>query len=123
MTFFIGWLGYWEMMNITVAIVIIFYLFFLNYSGHPPGGLIAHNNTAEKIVHPILDAMQTTPSFVYLLPAVMLFGLGKVPGVIATTIYALPPIVRMTNLGIRNVARYGYYGCRFLWLYPFTKVN
>ncbi|MBS1348037.1 MAG: ABC transporter permease subunit [Firmicutes bacterium] len=103
MTFFIGWLGYWEMMNITVAIVITS-IFFSLIIGIPLGVFIAHNNTAEKIVHPILDAMQTTPSFVYLLPAVMLFGLGKVPGVIATTIYALPPIVRMTNLGIRNVA-------------------
>ena len=65
--------------------------------------MIARYNAIEKIVHPILDAMQTTPSFVYLLPAVMLFGLGKVPAVLATTIYALPPVVRMTNLGIRNV--------------------
>lgn len=102
MTFFIGWLGYWEMMNITVAIVITS-IFFSLFIGIPLGIIMAKSDTVEKIIHPILDAMQTTPSFVYLLPAVMLFGLGKVPAVLATTIYALPPVVRMTNLGIRNV--------------------
>lgn len=102
MTFFIGWLGYWEMMTITVAIVITAICFSL-FIGIPLGILMAKNDVIEKFVHPILDAMQTTPSFVYLLPAVMLFGLGKVPAVLATTIYALPPVVRMTNLGIRNV--------------------
>ncbi len=102
MTFVIGWLGYWEMMNITVAIVITS-IFFSLFMGIPMGIIMAKSDTVEKIIHPILDAMQTTPSFVYLLPAVMLFGLGKVPAVFATTIYALPPVVRMTNLGIRNV--------------------
>lgn len=102
MTFLIGWLGYWQLMNVTVSIVLTS-IFFSLFLGIPLGILIARNNTIEKIVHPILDAMQTTPSFVYLLPAVMLFGLGKVPAVLATTIYALPPVVRMTNLGIRNV--------------------
>lgn len=102
MTFFIGWLGYWQMMNVTVAIVITSIIFSL-VIGIPLGVFIAQHDTAERIIHPILDAMQTTPSFVYLLPAVMLFGLGKVPAVLATTIYALPPVVRMTNLGIRSV--------------------
>ena len=102
MIFVIGWLGYWELMNITVAIVLTS-IFFSLILGIPLGIMIARYNAVEKIVHPILDAMQTTPSFVYLLPAVMLFGLGKVPAVLATTIYALPPVVRMTNLGIRNV--------------------
>lgn len=102
MTFFIGWLGYWEMMNITVAIVITS-IFFSLFIGIPLGIIMAKSDTVEKVIHPVLDAMQTTPSFVYLLPAVMLFGLGKVPAVFATTIYALPPVVRMTNLGIRNV--------------------
>lgn len=102
MTFFIGWLGYWDMMNITVAIVLTS-IFFSLFMGIPLGILMAKSNTIEKIIHPVLDAMQTTPSFVYLLPAVMLFGLGKVPAVLATTVYALPPVVRMTNLGIRNV--------------------
>ena len=102
MTFLIGWLGYWEMMNVTVAIVLTSILFSLTL-GIPLGILIARYDTAEKVLHPILDAMQTTPSFVYLLPAIMLFGLGKVPAVLATTIYALPPVVRMTDLGIRSV--------------------
>lgn len=102
MTFFVGWLGYWEMMTITVAIVITS-IFFSLFMGIPLGIIMAKNDTIERIIHPVLDAMQTTPSFVYLLPAVMLFGLGKVPAVFATTIYALPPVVRMTNLGIRNV--------------------
>lgn len=121
MLFVIGWLGYWEMMTITVAIVITSIIFSLGV-GIPLGILIARHDMLEKIIHPILDAMQTTPSFVYLLPAVMLFGLGKVPGVIATTIYALPPVVRMTNLGIRNVEESSMmvadaYGCT-----PFQKL-
>jgi glycine betaine/proline transport system permease protein len=104
MVFTIGWLGYWPMMILTVAIVITSICFSL-LIGIPVGIFIARHNLAEKIVHPILDGMQTTPSFVYLLPAVMLFGLGKVPAVFATTIYALPPVIRLTNLGIRNVSK------------------
>lgn len=104
MMFVVGWLGYWEMMNITTAIVLTS-IFFSLLIGIPLGVLIGKHDLAEKMIHPVLDAMQTTPSFVYLLPAVMLFGLGKVPAVLATTIYALPPVVRMTNLGIRSVSK------------------
>lgn len=121
MTFFIGWLGYWEMMNITVAIVLTS-IFFSLLMGIPLGILIAKYDTAEKIVHPVLDAMQTTPSFVYLLPAVMLFGLGKVPAVLATTIYALPPVVRMTNLGIRNVTETAVMVADSFGCTPFQKL-
>ncbi|MFH1639567.1 MAG: ABC transporter permease subunit [Chloroflexota bacterium] len=71
--------------------------------GLPLGILTALNNIVNIIMRPVLDAMQTMPIFVYLIPSVMLFGLGKVPAVIATCIYALPPIIRLTNLGIRQV--------------------
>jgi len=71
--------------------------------GIPVGIFSALNKTADKIVRPILDFMQTLPSFVYLIPAILLFGLGNVPAVIATFIFAAPPAVRMTALGIRQV--------------------
>ena len=104
MLFIVGWLGYWDLMVMTVAIVLTTIIFSLSL-GIPLGILISRSNPAEKFAHPILDAMQTTPSFVYLLPAVMLFGLGKVPAVFASTIYAIPPVIRMTNLGIRKVSQ------------------
>jgi glycine betaine/proline transport system permease protein len=71
--------------------------------GLPMGIIGALSNNFDKIQRPVLDTMQTMPTFVYLIPAVMLFGLGKVPAVIATVIYALPPIIRLTTLGIREV--------------------
>jgi glycine betaine/proline transport system permease protein len=64
---------------------------------------MARSNRAQAVITPILDIMQTIPAFVYLIPVVMLLGIGKVPGLIAVCIYALPPIVRLTNLGIRLV--------------------
>ncbi|MBG6245704.1 hypothetical protein CS369_14670 [Candidatus Symbiopectobacterium sp. 'North America'] len=69
------------------------------------GGIdwLARSERAAKVVRPLLDAMQTTPAFVYLVPIVMLFGIGNVPGVVVTIIFALPPIVRLTILGIRQV--------------------
>ncbi len=71
--------------------------------GIPAGILAARSNLVWKVLRPVLDIMQTIPSFVYLVPIVMLFGVGMAPGIIATIIFALPPIVRLTNLGIRNV--------------------
>ena len=71
--------------------------------GLPLGILSARYDVVYKTVRPILDGMQTIPSFVYLIPAVMLFGIGNVPGVMATVIFSLPPMVRLTNLGIRQV--------------------
>ncbi len=71
--------------------------------GLPLGILGAKSDLFDRIQRPILDMMQTLPSFVYLIPALMLFGLGKTPAVIATMIYAIPPIIRLTNLGIRQV--------------------
>lgn len=73
--------------------------------GLPMGILAAKSDIAEMIIRPVLDLMQTLPPFVYLIPAAMFFGLGKVPGAIATIIFAMPPAVRLTNLGIRGVDR------------------
>jgi glycine betaine/proline transport system permease protein len=98
----IGVFGLWESMIYTLVIVIISVLVSL-LIGLPLGILMAKNNRTQKILKPILDGMQTMPSFVYLIPAVMLFGIGRVPAVFATTIYAVPPLIRLTYLGIKNV--------------------
>lgn len=71
--------------------------------GVPLGIWMSKSRIAEKIIRPILDFMQTMPAFVYLIPAVAFFGIGMVPGVVASVIFAMPPTVRMTNLGIRSV--------------------
>lgn len=73
--------------------------------GIPLGILASQSNIAERIIRPILDFMQTLPSFVYLIPAVMFFGMGKVAALFATMIFAMPPAVRLTNLGIREVSK------------------
>lgn len=73
--------------------------------GLPIGIAMARSNRLQSIVNPVLDVMQTMPSFVYLIPVVMLLGIGRVPGVIAVVIYAIPPMIRLTNLGIRMVDR------------------
>lgn len=96
-------IGVWDETMSTVALAItgtgISIIF-----GIPLGILASQSNIAEKIIRPILDFMQTLPSFVYLIPAVMFFGMGKVAAVFATLIFAMPPAVRMTNLGIREVS-------------------
>jgi len=86
----------------TLAIVITATILCVAF-GLPMGILGAKSDLFDRIQRPILDMMQTLPSFVYLIPALMLFGLGKTPAVIATMIYAIPPIIRLTNLGIRQV--------------------
>ena len=78
-------------------------LFFCVLNGMPLGIWLARSERANRVMRPLLDAMQTTPAFVYLVPVVMLFGIGNVPGVIVTIIFALAPLVRLTNLGIRQV--------------------
>ncbi|WP_111559220.1 ABC transporter permease [Paracoccus sediminilitoris] len=98
----IGYFGMWEDTMRTIAMVAVCTLIAVAI-GIPTGILMARSNRANQIVTPILDMMQTMPSFVYLIPVVMIFGLGKVPGVIAVVIYAVPPIIRLTNLGIRQV--------------------
>ena len=102
MLFFIGLIGLWSLMYTTLSIIITSVLISLAL-GFPLGILVSFSQRASKIVRPVLDTMQTMPSFVYLIPAVMLLGLGNVPAVIATVIYSMPPIVRMTSLGIRRV--------------------
>lgn len=100
--FIIGFIGAWEESMITLALVITAVIFSV-LIGLPFGIWSAKNDTVDKLVRPVLDAMQTTPAFVYLIPIVMLFGIGNVPGVIVTIIFALPPLIRLTNLGIRQV--------------------
>jgi glycine betaine/proline transport system permease protein len=98
----IGFIGAWEASMITLALVITAVLFSI-LIGLPLGIWSAKSDTVDRVIRPILDAMQTTPAFVYLIPIVMLFGIGNVPGVIVTIIFALPPLIRLTNLGIRQV--------------------
>ncbi|MFC2007397.1 ABC transporter permease [Chloroflexota bacterium] len=100
---FIGILGQWDATMTTLAIIITSVLVAL-LIGIPFGILAGRNDRAELSIRPVLDFMQTMPAFVYLIPAVFFFGLGKVPAVVATFIYAVPPCIRLTNLGIRQVS-------------------
>lgn len=102
--FSIGAFGYWELMMYTLAIVLAS-VFISILIGIPIGVLSSYSKKLEIILQPLLDAMQTLPSFVYLIPAMMFFGLGKVPAVFATIIYAVPPVIRLTNLAIREVSK------------------
>ncbi len=99
---FIDMIGLWDQTMTTLAMVVTAVLF-CAVIGIPAGILSARSNLFWRVVRPVLDVMQTIPSFVYLVPIVMLFGVGMAPGIIATIVFALPPIVRLTNLGIRNV--------------------
>lgn len=99
---FLGFLGVWEETMITLSVVLTALTLCL-VIGIPLGILAARSDRFYAIIRPILDGMQTIPAFVYLVPIVMLFGIGNVPGVIVTVIFALPPVVRLTNLGIRQV--------------------
>ncbi|WP_210468690.1 proline/glycine betaine ABC transporter permease [Sporosarcina sp. 6E9] len=99
---FIGSVDLWVESMQTFSIVIVSTVISV-LVGIPVGIFSALNHTANKIIRPILDFMQTLPSFVYLIPAILLFGLGNVPAVIATFIFAAPPAVRMTALGIKQV--------------------
>jgi glycine betaine/proline transport system permease protein len=101
---FIGAVGLWEEAMTTLAVVGMATLIAILIA-LPTGVVMAKSDRMEAIIRPTLDAMQTMPSFVYLVPALMLFGLGKVPAVIATLIYAVPPGIRLTNLGIRLVPK------------------
>lgn len=100
--FLIDNLGYWEHAMETMAIVLTASLLSI-LIGVPTGILCARSSLMQGIVTPLLDLMQTMPAFVYLLPAVSFFSLGVVPGVIASIIFAVPPTIRLTNLGIRQV--------------------
>ena len=98
----IGLVGMWDDTMRTLAIVVVSTLVCI-VVGIPIGILMAKNNLAHRIILPILDLMQTIPSFVYLIPVIMLFGLGKVPGLIAISVFAIPPVIRFTNIGLREV--------------------
>ncbi len=98
----VGLMGAWEEAMTTLALVITA-VAFCAAVGIPLGIFSATNDRVEAVLRPMLDAMQTLPAFVYLVPVVMLFGIGEVPGVIVTFIFAVPPIIRLTNLGIRQV--------------------
>lgn len=99
---FIGYFGMWENTMRTLSIITVCTMMSIAV-GLPIGILMARSNRVQGFVTPILDVMQTMPSFVYLIPVVMLLGIGKVPGAISVVIYAIPPMIRLTNLGIRHV--------------------
>lgn len=94
--------GFWPQTMVTLALIIAATVISL-VLGLPLGIWAARSNRVASVIRPTLDFMQTMPAFVYLIPAAMLFGLGRVPGVLATVIFAMPPVVRLTNLGIRQV--------------------
>ena len=98
----IGFFGMWKDCMATVAIITVCTIMCIAV-GIPIGILMARSNRVEKAMLPVLDMMQTIPSFVYLIPILMLLGIGKIPGLIAVCIYAVPPVIRLTNLGIREV--------------------
>jgi len=99
---FMSFMGLIELAMVTLAITLTATLLCV-VLGIPIGIAAAKSDHFERILRPILDGMQTLPSFVYLIPALMLFGLGMTPAVMATMIYAIAPIIRLTNLGIRQV--------------------
>ncbi|POR47646.1 glycine betaine/proline transport system permease protein [Paraburkholderia eburnea] len=96
--------GFWDQTVVTLALTLSSTLISL-VLGVPLGIWTAKSKLVQTVVRPILDLMQTMPAFVYLIPAAMLFGLGRVPGILSTVIFAMPPAVRLTSLGIRHVNR------------------
>ena len=100
---FVGFMDLWENTMDTIALMVVAVTIAVTV-GLPLGVLAARNRVADNLMRPILDGMQTMPSFVYLLPGLLFFGLGKPAGIFATIIYAVPPVIRLTNLGIRQVS-------------------
>ncbi|HEX9597308.1 MAG TPA: ABC transporter permease subunit, partial [Anaerolineales bacterium] len=98
----IGYFDMWEDTMRTISMIFVCTLISLTF-GIPVGIVMARSNRVRNVISPILDVMQTMPSFVYLIPVVMLLGIGRVPGLLAVVIYAIPPIIRLTDLGIRLV--------------------
>jgi glycine betaine/proline transport system permease protein len=94
--------GFWDQTMVTLALVFSATIISL-VAGVPLGILCARNDRFNALLRPVLDFMQTMPAFVYLIPAAMVFGLGRVPGILATVVFAMPPVVRLTALGIRQV--------------------
>ena len=99
---FVGFMDLWENTIDTIALMVVAVTISV-LIGLPLGVLAARSQLADNLMRPILDGMQTMPSFVYLLPGILFFGLGKPAGIFATIIYAVPPVIRLTNLGIRQV--------------------
>jgi ABC-type proline/glycine betaine transport system permease subunit len=101
--FAIGWLGMWEhamdTLSQTIVAVILSVVIAI-----PIGILASRSNAFASFLRPVLDTLQTLPPFVYLVPVIMLFNVGRVPGIIASVLYALPPAIRLTNLGIREIS-------------------
>lgn len=102
--FLVGAVGLWDKLLQTLALMLVATVISV-LIGIPLGVLAARSKRLRAVLMPLLDIMQTLPSFVYLIPVLMLFGLGKVPAIFATVIYAVPPLVRLTSLGIRQVDR------------------
>lgn len=96
-------LGYWKGTMLTLSLILTSSLISI-IIGVPLGIWMSRSKVAQDIVTPVLDFMQTMPAFVYLIPAVSFFGIGMVPGIIASVIFSMPPVVRLTNLGIRQVS-------------------
>jgi len=118
----IGYFGMWNDCMATVAIISVCTIICIAV-GIPIGVVMSKSDRAEKAIVPVLDMMQTIPSFVYLVPILMLLGIGKVPGLIAVCIYALPPVVRLTNLGIREVDKETLEACDSYGATPFQKLT
>jgi len=100
----VGALGMWDDTMKTISMIFVCTLVALAL-GLPIGILMSRSDRLRRVISPVLDVMQTMPNFVYLIPVVMLLGIGRVPGLIAVVIYAIPPVIRFTNLGIRLVDR------------------
>jgi len=118
----IGYFGMWNDCMATVAIISVCTIICIAI-GIPIGIVMSKSDRVEKAIVPVLDMMQTIPSFVYLVPILMLLGIGKVPGLIAVCIYALPPVVRLTNLGIREVDKETLEACDSYGATPFQKLT
>ncbi len=102
MTFAIGLIGVWDAAMATIALMVVATLLAV-IVGLPIGVAMSRSKRMQSITLPVLDVMQTMPIFVYLIPFVMLFGPGKIPALLATIVFAIPPVIRLTNLGIRGV--------------------
>ena len=118
----IGYFGMWNDCMATVAIITVCTIICIAV-GIPVGVVMSKSDRVEKAIVPVLDMMQTIPSFVYLVPILMLLGIGKVPGLIAVCIYAVPPVVRLTNLGIREVDKETLEACDSYGATPFQKLT
>jgi len=118
----IGYFGMWNDCMATVAIISVCTIICIAI-GIPIGVVMSKSDRVEKAIVPVLDMMQTIPSFVYLVPILMLLGIGKVPGLIAVCIYAVPPVIRLTNLGIREVDKETLEACDSYGATPLQKLT